>query len=70
MVRASRGVEAAELVCDPGDGTRERYLASILWNWVDFDTNGLHDSLSNISDPEIRASAAAALIVGTMEGMF
>ena len=63
MVRASRGNEAVELASDLRDHDREKYLASILWNWVDFDAKGLHDSLSTISDPEIRASAAGALIV-------
>ncbi|MXW55085.1 MAG: hypothetical protein F4X44_12435 [Gammaproteobacteria bacterium] len=63
MVRASRGVEAVELASDLRGRDREKYLASTLWRWVDFDATGLHDSLSNISDPEIRASAAAALIV-------
>ena len=63
MVRASRGVEAVELASDLRDREREEYLASILWRWVDYDATGLHDSLSNISDPEIRASAAAALIL-------
>ena len=63
MVRASRGVEAIELASDLRGRDREKYLTSILWRWVDFDATGLHDSLSNISDPEIRASAAAALIL-------
>lgn len=63
LVRASRGVEAVELASDLRGPDRDKYIASILWNWVDFDAKGLHDSLSNIADPEIRASAAASLIV-------
>lgn len=61
LVGASRGIEALELANNLVDWEREEYISELLSHWAWDDTVGLQDSLGDISDPEIRASAEAAL---------
>ena len=61
LVRASRGIEALELARELVEWEGEEYVAELLSYWAWDDADGLQDSLDDISDPEIRASAEAAL---------
>lgn len=62
MVSTSRANEALELAADLFDSDRRGYVSTILSQWSKKDPQDLFERLSQISDTEIRSSAAAALI--------
>ena len=55
------GIESFELAKDLVEWEGDEYIADLLSYWAWDDAAGLQDTVDDISDPEIHASAEAAL---------